>query len=73
MKALKLVLIACSLSAAIADAQTAPESQNAQPIDQAQAASATQSDAQPASAVTHAQKANKCVGPASFCNIYMGS
>lgn len=74
MKVLKIVLIACSLSAAIAHAQTAPASQEQQ---------VAQTGVQRSDSVdgAHARgrvdapntKAEKCVGPVSFCNIYFGS
>jgi Ni/Co efflux regulator RcnB len=73
MKALKLVLIACSLSAAaLAHAQTAPADESAQQVAQASAARVAQPEAQrPAPAP--AKKANECVGPVSYCVMYFGS
>ncbi|MEX3932029.1 hypothetical protein AB4Y32_09480 [Paraburkholderia phymatum] len=73
MKALKLVLIACSLSAAaFAHAQAAPADEGAQQVAQANAARVAQPEAQrPATAP--AKKANDCVGPVSYCVMYFGS
>ncbi|SIT35424.1 conserved exported hypothetical protein [Paraburkholderia piptadeniae] len=73
MKALKLVLIACSLSAAaLAHAQTAPADESAQQVAQSSAARVAQPEAQrPATAP--AKKANDCVGPVSYCVMYFGS
>jgi hypothetical protein len=72
MKALKMVLIACSLSAtAAAFAQTEPAAPQQQV---AQAASPRAKNA-----VTQARtpapkaKSEECIGPMSFCNIYFGS
>ena len=64
MKVLKFVLIACSLSAAVAHAQTAQVAPQQQRDERAAPASRL---AAPAS------KADECVGPVSFCNIYFGS
>ncbi|MGF6918807.1 hypothetical protein [Paraburkholderia sp. 40] len=72
MKVLKTVLIACSLStAAAAYAQTAPAAPEQQ---------VAQADGQRADKVAprkHVEapkaKADECVGPMSFCNIYFGS
>ncbi|WP_109483433.1 hypothetical protein [Paraburkholderia sp. C35] len=73
MKALKLVLIACSLSAAaLAHAQTAPADDGAQQVAQSNAARVTQPAAQDRVAKP-AKKANECVGPVSYCEIYFGS
>lgn len=75
MNVLKIALIACTLSAAVAHAQTAPaapEQQVAQTQVQAQAQRATSADTQRRIAVP-AVKAEECVGPVSFCNIYFGS
>lgn len=71
MKLVKIVLVACALSAAAAHAQTTevvPQRQAphaADPRDDS-AAPANQVDAPP-------RKADTCVGPVSFCNIYFGS
>ena len=70
MKALKMILIACSLSAAVAHAQTsAPADVNAQQIDQAATApaSAQRPTAKPA------KKTDDCVGPISYCTLFFGS
>ncbi|ASW00623.1 hypothetical protein [Paraburkholderia aromaticivorans] len=71
MKVLKIALIACALSAAVAQAQTAPVAP------QQQAAQATaQHDANAETrgrVAAPAAKAEECVGPVSFCNIYFGS
>jgi hypothetical protein len=71
MKLLKIVLIACSLSAAVAHAETAqvtPQQQAQQPIAQGNDSAA------PASRVAApAPQADECVGPVSYCNIYFGS
>ena len=73
MKALKLVLMACSLSvAALAHAQTAPADDSAQQVAQANAARVAQPEAQNRVAKP-AKKANECVGPVSYCEIYFGS
>ncbi|MGV2291808.1 hypothetical protein AAHK20_24060 [Trinickia sp. YCB016] len=73
MKALKLVLIACSLSAAaLAHAQTAPASDNAQQATQANAPRVEQPAAQ-RPAPKPAKKADDCVGPNGFCVMYFGS
>ena len=72
MKALKLVLIACSLSAAaLAHAQTAPADDSAQQVAQTDAA-VVQPEAQHPAAKP-AKKANECVGPVSYCQMYFGS
>jgi hypothetical protein len=72
MKVLKIVLIACSLSAAVAHAQTAPTAPEQQQVAQANA-----QRAEGVAAKRHlvVPKANpeECVGPMSFCNIYFGS
>ncbi|MBC8752058.1 MULTISPECIES: hypothetical protein [Paraburkholderia] len=72
MKVLKMVLIACSLSTAAATyAQTAP-TEPAQQVAQADSQRADKLAAR-----KHVQapkaKADECVGPMSFCNIYFGS
>jgi hypothetical protein len=73
MKLLKVVLVACSLSAAVAHAQTAvPADSNAQQVAQTLA---TQSAGQvtPRPVAAPAKKAEECVGPVSYCNIFFGS
>jgi hypothetical protein len=73
MKALKLVLMACSLSAAaLAHAQTARADESAQQVAQANAARVVQPEAQ-RPVTKPAKKANECVGPVSYCEIYFGS
>jgi hypothetical protein len=75
MKALKLVLLACSLSvAALAHAQTAPADESAQQVAQAQAnpARVAQPEARHHFA-RPAKKENECVGPVSYCVMYFGS
>ncbi|MEX3789888.1 hypothetical protein [Paraburkholderia sp. BR14374] len=72
MKVLKLVLIGCSLStAAAAHAQTAPTAPDQQ------VALADSQRADKSAAREHAEapkaKADECVGPMSFCNIFFGS
>ncbi|MEC5408749.1 hypothetical protein VOM14_24665 [Paraburkholderia sp. MPAMCS5] len=71
MKVLNIVLIACSLSAAAAHAQTAQVS----PQQQVSQTNVRQADdvAPPSRAVAPASTAEECVGPMSFCNIYFGS
>lgn len=73
MNVLKIALIACSLSAVVAHAQTAPAAaQQQQQVAQANAQRATNADTQSRIAVP-AIKVEECVGPVSFCNIYFGS
>lgn len=71
MKVLRIVLIACALSAAVAHAQTAPSAP------QQKAARANNPRADNAAVQDHraapATKPEECVGPMSFCNIYFGS
>ena len=71
MKVLKIVLIACSLSAVVAHAQTAP----AAPEQHVAQANAQRTDDVAAHGRVAAPKvkAEECVGPVSFCNIYFGS
>lgn len=71
MKVLKIVLIACSLSAAVAHAQTAP----AAPTPQVAQANPPRANSVAAEGRTVAPKVKveECVGPVSFCNIYFGS
>jgi hypothetical protein len=72
MKVLKIALIACSLFAAVAHAQSAPDAAQQQ---------VAQASVQRADSVTESRsrveapktKAEACVGPVSFCNIYFGS
>ena len=71
MKLLKIGVIACSLSAAVAHAQTAP----AEPEQQTAQANAPRADnvaVQDHIAIPKA-KAKECVGPVSFCNTFFGS
>ena len=77
MKVLKFALIACSFIAAAAHAQTAPEasaasSESAQQVAQANLPRAGRVVPQGRVSVPKA-KAQECVGPVSFCNIYFGS
>jgi hypothetical protein len=74
MKVLKMVLIACSLSAAVAHAQTAPAAPAApeQQVAQANSPRAGNAVAQKRIAAPKA-RGEQCVGPVSFCNIYFGS
>lgn len=71
MNVLKIALIACSLSALVAHAQTAPAAPEQQ-VAQANAPRANSVAEQNRGAVPKA-KAEECVGPVSFCNIYFGS
>ena len=74
MKVLKIALIACSLSAAVAHAQSAPVAQEEQ-VAQAgvpRANSVNRLNARSRVDVPKS-KAEECVGPVSFCNIYFGS
>ncbi|CAD6555684.1 hypothetical protein [Paraburkholderia metrosideri] len=74
MKMLKIALIACSLSAAVAHAQSAPATQEQQ-VAQAtvqRADSVNRVNARSRADVPKS-KAEVCVGPVSFCNIYSGS
>ncbi|MBB4517135.1 hypothetical protein [Paraburkholderia fungorum] len=71
MNVLKIALIACSLSAVVAHAQTAPAAPEQQ-VAQANAPRANSVAAQ-GRAVAPAAKVEECVGPVSFCNIYFGS
>ncbi|MFM0504066.1 hypothetical protein [Paraburkholderia caffeinilytica] len=71
MNVLKIALIACSLSVAVAHAQTepaAPEQQVAQANTPRANSVATQNRV-----VVPKARAEECVGPVSFCNIYFGS
>jgi hypothetical protein len=70
MKALTIVLIACSLSAVVTHAQMAPPA----PQQQAAQTNVQRADddvAQDRVAAPKA-KAEECVGPMSFCNIFFG-
>jgi hypothetical protein len=71
MKVLKMVLIACSLCALVAHAQTAPAAAEQQVAEaDAQRAAAAAAQGQTAAPKT---KAEPCVGPVSFCSLYFGS
>jgi hypothetical protein len=74
MKVLKIALIACSLSAAVAHAQSAPAAQEQQ-LAQANVQRANSLNGVHARGRLDVQKtkADECVGPVSFCNIYFGS
>lgn len=71
MNVLKIALIACSFSAVVAHAQTAPNA----PEQQTAQANVPRDNG----IVAHgriaapAVKTQECVGPVSFCNIYFGS
>jgi hypothetical protein len=71
MNVLKIALIACSLSAVVAHAQTVPAAPEQQ-VAQANAPRAN-SVATQNRVVAPAAKPEECVGPVSFCNIYFGS
>ncbi|MEI6002679.1 hypothetical protein H3V53_37925 [Paraburkholderia bengalensis] len=75
MKALKWVLIACSLSAAaVAHAQTAtPADGSAQQVAQANTATRVAQPQAKGREPKPAQKTNECVGPVSYCVMYFGS
>ena len=71
MNVLKIALIACSLSAVVAQAQTAPAAPQQQT---AQAGAQRDANAESRARIAApAAKAEECVGPVSFCNIYFGS
>ncbi|HEY2000579.1 hypothetical protein [Paraburkholderia sp.] len=72
MKALKIVLIACSLAAAGAHAQTATPPADTQQVAQADVQHAN-ARAREGRMVPAPKKTDNCVGPVSFCNIYAGS
>ncbi len=74
MKVLKIALIACCLSAAVAHAQSAPLAQEEQ-VAQAgvQRANSVNSVNARSRVDVPKKKAEECVGPVSFCNIYFGS
>jgi hypothetical protein len=69
MNALKIALIACSFSAVVAHAQTAP----AAPEQQLAQASAQRANGVAVPAAKGNARAEECVGPVSFCNLYFGS
>ncbi|SIT46125.1 conserved exported hypothetical protein [Paraburkholderia ribeironis] len=71
MKVLKMLLIACSLCAVVAHAQTAPAAAEQQLAD----AHAQRADDGAARGRIAAPKttAEECVGPVSFCSLYFGS
>ncbi|NKJ45762.1 hypothetical protein CIC12_03190 [Burkholderia sp. SG-MS1] len=75
MKVLKIVLIACSLSAAVAHAQTAPAAAGApeQQVAQADAQRPGNVVVTPKRSIAPKAKQEECVGPVSFCSIYFGS
>ncbi|MFM0718843.1 hypothetical protein PQQ73_21150 [Paraburkholderia strydomiana] len=74
MKVLKIVLIACSLSATVAHAQTAPAEPMAPEQQVAQADSPrTRNVVAPKRSTAPKAGRDECVGPMSFCNIYFGS
>ena len=82
MKALKMVLIACSLSAiaAMAHAQTSDPAPGVQQFAQNQQQNQAQLGEQPAASAVQrrrfaapAKRAEECVGPVSFCNLFFGS
>jgi hypothetical protein len=74
MRMLKIALIACCLSAAVAHAQSAPAAQEEQ-VAQAGVQRANSVNSVNARSRVDAPKtkAEECVGPVSFCNIYFGS
>jgi hypothetical protein len=71
MNVLKIALIACSLCAVVAHAQTAPAAPEQQ-VAQANAQRAKNAE-NPSRVAVPPAKAEECVGPVSFCNIYFGS
>ncbi|MFM0737693.1 hypothetical protein PQQ51_10675 [Paraburkholderia xenovorans] len=74
MKALKIALIACAMSAAVAHAQTAPSSVEQQQVAQANVQRAQSFAAEKRAVVPKAKaRTEECVGPMSFCNLYFGS
>jgi len=74
MKALKVVLIACSLSAAAAaaHAQTTAPAADGQQIAQANEQRVNRAPEQSRMSAP-VKKAAECVGPISYCNIFFGS
>jgi hypothetical protein len=79
MKVLKIALIACALSAAVAHAQTAPAAAQQQSTQSATPtlaqADAPRVNVNPSSRRVEVPKAKAqtCVGPVSFCTLYFGS
>lgn len=74
MKVLKIALIACSLSAAVAHAQSAPTAQEQQVAQAgAQRIDSINSVNTPSRADATKTRAEACVGPVSFCKLYFGS
>jgi hypothetical protein len=74
MKALKFLVAACSLSAAVAYAQApSPAEANTQQVAQANTARAAQQDDHRTAGRTARMTSEQCVGPVSFCSIYFGS
>ncbi|CAB3795706.1 hypothetical protein [Paraburkholderia caffeinilytica] len=71
MNVLKIALIACSLSVAVAHAQTAPAAPEQQ-VAQANAPRANRA-AEPSRVAIPKPKVEECVGPVSFCNLFFGS
>lgn len=75
MNSLKIVVVACSLFAAAVSAYA----QNEAPAGAAPEQVAEAAAAQPAQALNSrhaakpAKRADECVGPVSFCNLYFGS
>jgi hypothetical protein len=75
MKALKLVLIACSFSAVLAHAQAAPADASPQQTAQNGAVQSVQHDGQNDAqrpVAEPSKKADDCVGPVSYCQIFFG-
>ncbi|SDH91446.1 hypothetical protein [Paraburkholderia phenazinium] len=72
MKALKVVLIACSLSAAAAHAQAVAPAAEGQQIAQA-ADQHANSALQQGRMTAPVKKPAECVGPVSYCNLFFGS
>ncbi|MGF6574306.1 hypothetical protein SAMN05443245_4074 [Paraburkholderia fungorum] len=77
MKVLKIALIACSLSAAVAHAQSAPVAQEEQVaqagVPRANSVNSVNRLNARSRVDVPKSKAEECVGPVSFCNIYFGS
>jgi hypothetical protein len=80
MKVLKIALVACSLSAAVAQAQTAPAAAQQQ-VTQSATQTLAQADVSRVAGLNSSSrrvdvpktKAQTCVGPVSFCTLYFGS
>ncbi|RQR46855.1 MULTISPECIES: hypothetical protein [unclassified Burkholderia] len=70
MKPLHLALVALSLTAAVAHAQSAPANDAQQPANRAEA---VQASGRVDRAQSKQEDPNACVGPVSFCNVYFGS